>query len=809
MSDTLTPTGREVDALPEPAGSTATTLDRATGYDWAAAEHDLTHLRRLQRRRRPTASLAASRPGREVFLDAVRVIALARVVLWHAFGAAAITYFVAAVPAMFFVTGSLLAKSLRRGAVSVIVDRCRRLLVPLWAFGLGAFAAMSVGHAIDGTPRTAVPWQQIPFWLFPINDPEGSAWEGGYLSSPLWYLRALLWLLLLSPVLAWAVRRTRGLAALAPLAGVFVLEGLARSGSFTGALAWRVGDLALYGTFLMLGFVHRQGGLDRLTRRHWAGVATVAAVAAAGWCITQPVPDHVVNDSHPAHLLVGLTWLAVLFAVRPLIERVASWHVVGAFINAVSRRSVTIYLWHSTAIVVAFRLLARAEVDLPPGVWVIALLGLTVSVTAVFILALGWVEDVSSKRGAQLWPGAAARAQLGRRARVSVVGVVSVGLAVLVASVLAALFPAGPLGGSPADASASQPSLRVPSRAPKAPVFTSAADDAVTTPSATPVSADAATIALLERTVRDWMAVNEVPGLEVALYRKGIVDWAFGAGVDPDTGASVTSGTRFDIGSVTKLFTAVLVWQAADRGLIDIDGPVGALDAVPSFAYAELTPRQLLRHTTGLVNYRETAAFQSDPSSIAGPEDALAASAGETLKFAPGTEVDYSSSNYLVLGFLLEQVTGRTYDDLLAELAGQAGLGTLPHDPPAPGLPNFSTSGLTPTAAQLARFGVALFEDNAPGLSEDALAALGDVDIGSGFGAGLMGYCPCTLSADGVPRWEAFGHTGGYAELQHSPGDDLSVAINVTDSVYASDTRYDAIRELIGQLRDIALGRAG
>ncbi len=89
--------------------------------------------------------------GRETFLDVVRAVAIIRVVAWHTFGAAAITYFVAAMPAMFFVTGSLLAKSLRRRPPkTVLVDRFRRLLVPLWAFALVAWLAMAVAARNQG-----------------------------------------------------------------------------------------------------------------------------------------------------------------------------------------------------------------------------------------------------------------------------------------------------------------------------------------------------------------------------------------------------------------------------------------------------------------------------------------------------------------------------------------------------------------------------------------------------------------------------------------------------------------------------------
>lgn len=91
------------------------------------------------------------------FWTAVRSLALLRVVLRHASGATALTYFVAAVPAMFFVTGSLLAKSLRKGARAVIVDRARRILIPLWFFTLAAYATMLIAHQIDGAPKTSVP----------------------------------------------------------------------------------------------------------------------------------------------------------------------------------------------------------------------------------------------------------------------------------------------------------------------------------------------------------------------------------------------------------------------------------------------------------------------------------------------------------------------------------------------------------------------------------------------------------------------------------------------------------------------------
>ena len=100
---------------------------------------------------------------------------------------------------MFFVTGSLLAKSMnRRPPRTVLADRFRRLLVPLWAFTAVAWLAMAVAATRMGTE---LPLHRAVVWLFPLADPHGSAWEGGWLSSHLWYLRTLVWLLLASPFL--------------------------------------------------------------------------------------------------------------------------------------------------------------------------------------------------------------------------------------------------------------------------------------------------------------------------------------------------------------------------------------------------------------------------------------------------------------------------------------------------------------------------------------------------------------------------------------------------------------------------------
>lgn len=769
-----------------------------------------------------TPARTSDRAGRETFLDAVRVIALIRVVLWHALGLPVLTYFVAAVPTMFFVTGSLLAKSLRRGARKVVVDRARRILVPLWVFTAGAYLAMAIAHLLDGTSKTAIPWRDLPAWIVPITDPHGSPWEGGYLSSPLWYLRALLWLILLSPLLLVAMRRTRGFALLAPATAVFVLEWLARRGTFTGTWAWRTGDLALYATFVMLGFAHRDGRLDVLTRGRWVLVGLGAAAAATWWCATQPVPGGVVNDSHPAHLFVGLAWLSAFFVARPWIERAAAWAPARAFIGGVSQRTITIYLWHSTAVIVSFEMLRRLDLSFPPGGWVAALLLGTAGITSVFVLAFGWVEDLANRRSARVWASTRPAPPRGLRAvPFAVVNLLAIGAFVLIGAADADVFhgrraeaAAEPAGGTTTTA-APHATLRVPSQAPVVPVFQTTttrppapgnAETAAptTTVPTGPKPFTPATTKAMTDAISAFLTAQRAPGIEVAVYQAGVNDWSYATGTDPDNrNAPVTTSTRFDIESITKTFTATLVWQAVDQGLIQPDAPIGPLPQVPQFTYTQLTPRQLLTHRTGLVNYRATPEYVKDPNSIDTPEKALAATSRQALRFTPGSQSEYSSSNYLVLGFLLERVTGRSYDDLLRDLLAKNGLSAIPHSPPAPGLPNFSTAGLMPTASELAHWGDALLRLNTPGLSDAAVQAMHAIDPASGLGAGLIGYCPCTKDASGTPVFTAYGHTGGYTWMQYVPADQVTIVVNVTDAIYNDTDRYARTEDLIDTIRDL------
>jgi CubicO group peptidase (beta-lactamase class C family)/surface polysaccharide O-acyltransferase-like enzyme len=791
--------------------------------------------------------------GRDRFLDTLRTVALFRVMLWHAFGEPVLTYVVAAVPAMFFVTGSLLAKSLdRRPWPGVLFDRARRVLVPLWVFAAVAFVAMRAAHEADPSARTQVPWRSIVFWILPLGDPQGSAWEGGWMSQPLWYVRAMFWLLLLSPLLRAAVRRLGGVALLPPLVVVFALDVLARDPSFTlraaPDLVWQLGDLALYSVFLMAGFLHREGRFDHLGPRGWGKVAVGATVAAVAWIATQPVPLHVVNNSHPAHLFVGAAWLSVLFAMRLPISRWSARPRPRALVDWVSQRTMTIYLWHSTAIILTFQVLAR-RASYPTGVYAAAMIGGMLGVTVLLVLAFGWIEDVAARRAPRVCPllvppgdtpSERVRFAHHRRLVHRAVGVPAFAGLVLVGIVAATVGPhdtasAESAAGTDQVGAAAQASTRrppVPSQAPPRPQFeatnapattlaprtavlgatrdaTGATGARATAPTVDPEplapAADAALAAVLQRTIDEWHDRWAVPGVTVGVLVPGEAEWHGAVGADAVNGLAVTATDHFDIGSITKTFTGTLVFQLAAEGRIALDAPLPKLTLVPEFPYDKgITVRQLLTHATGIPNYRDTPTFAAAPDAIDTPAEALAASLREPLHFAPGTSVEYSSSNFLVLGFLLEQVTGQTFDELLrTRVLDPAGLVDLVHRAPEPQAPNFSTSGIVTDTATLLRWAVALYRDHVV-LDADALADMHRIDTTTGLGAASYGYCPCTVDPDGTSHWRWIGHSGGTTQLVYSDVDDLAIALNVTDSLWLAD-RGRAVAELLELVRNAML----
>jgi CubicO group peptidase (beta-lactamase class C family) len=141
---------------------------------------------------------------------------------------------------------------------------------------------------------------------------------------------------------------------------------------------------------------------------------------------------------------------------------------------------------------------------------------------------------------------------------------------------------------------------------------------------------------------------------------------------DREEGIAVTDETLFDIGSVTKTFTATAVLRLAVDGRLGLDQTLGRwFDGLPE-ATAAITVHQLLTHTSGLPLYSGDDDAACDRACFDGW---LAATAPE---FPPGARFAYSNPGYSALARIIEKVDGRTYEAYLQEvLAEPLALGPL------------------------------------------------------------------------------------------------------------------------------------
>jgi len=170
-------------------------------------------------------------------------------------------------------------------------------------------------------------------------------------------------------------------------------------------------------------------------------------------------------------------------------------------------------------------------------------------------------------------------------------------------------------------------------------------------------------------------------------------NWRGRAGVgDIATGAKPNTGGQFRIGSVSKTFTATLVLKLAAKGKLALDDPIAKY--LPGLLpYPEpITIRQLLQHTSGLPRdlapqYTWASLPDIDTQRFVhfGEVEAIHDSTVQPLLFPPGTNWSYSNTGYNVLALLVEKLTGRRFEQVLADwITGPLHLGDtfLPRDFP-------------------------------------------------------------------------------------------------------------------------------
>ena len=147
------------------------------------------------------------------------------------------------------------------------------------------------------------------------------------------------------------------------------------------------------------------------------------------------------------------------------------------------------------------------------------------------------------------------------------------------------------------------------------------------------------------------------------IYKKGfgLADMEWNIPNQPDT--------KHRLGSITKQFTAMLIMQLVEQGKLKLDVPISTyLPEYPKKNGDVITIHQLLTHSSGTPNMTSFPGFSKNiKGNSYSPVQLVNLFADSTLQFKPGEKFAYSNSGYILLGYIIEKVTGKSYEQVLQE----------------------------------------------------------------------------------------------------------------------------------------------
>lgn len=147
---------------------------------------------------------------------------------------------------------------------------------------------------------------------------------------------------------------------------------------------------------------------------------------------------------------------------------------------------------------------------------------------------------------------------------------------------------------------------------------------------------------------------------------------------DRSSHASVIMNTKFDIGSLSKMFTSVAIAQLAERGKLSFDDPLSKfLDEswLPATIADIVTVHYLLTHTSGLGDFLDYTVAGEGTRRLHAVDDCVELVRGDSLRFEPGTDWSYSSAGFVLLGAVVEKAGGEDYFDYMRNhVFGPAGM---------------------------------------------------------------------------------------------------------------------------------------
>lgn len=274
---------------------------------------------------------------------------------------------------------------------------------------------------------------------------------------------------------------------------------------------------------------------------------------------------------------------------------------------------------------------------------------------------------------------------------------------------------------------------------------------------------------------------------------KPVFEKAYGY-ADAEAKVKATPDTKYKIGSVTKMFTSAMIFQLVDEKKLKLDMKLS--DFFPKIKNAEkIKISDLLSHTSGIYNITDDDAFGEIRTKLQNRKQLLDRIEAYKPAFEPGIKAEYSNTNYLLLGYIIQEVTNKAYKEALYErIVKRAGLKNTYyfskinpkkkeaysykfvdgkwikqeeyHESSAGG-----AGGLQSTASDLTLFAKALFDGVL--ISKESLAEMTKMEMG--FGRGLFAF----------PFGERkfLGHNGdieGFATvLGYYPKEDLAISLTL------------------------------
>lgn len=158
------------------------------------------------------------------------------------------------------------------------------------------------------------------------------------------------------------------------------------------------------------------------------------------------------------------------------------------------------------------------------------------------------------------------------------------------------------------------------------------------------------------------------PGATFLIAKEGAIIYnkAFGlSNIELDV--PIKSNSVFEIGSMTKQFTAISIMMLMEKGKLNLDDEITKF--IPDYPTHgnKITVHHLLTHTAGIKNFTSMKAIRNIATKDMTPSDLIDFFKNEPMDFNPGDEFKYSNSGYVILGYIIESVTGKSYADFVEQ----------------------------------------------------------------------------------------------------------------------------------------------